>query len=114
MCQKYLVVLQGSVTGPLFFNLFVNDLLDNINTDIALYANDAKLFKPIKCLNDIQELQTDLNKIADWMRTGEMEVNTNKSSYLCLGPKNFKSTYSFETSLIPKTSLEWDLGVIID
>ncbi|KAK2702799.1 hypothetical protein QYM36_018609 [Artemia franciscana] len=60
---------QGSVIGPLLFNLFANNLPDNITSDIALYADDTKLFRPIKCPNDIQELWTDLNKIAGWMKS---------------------------------------------
>ena len=79
-------IQQGSVIGPLLFNLFANDLPDNINSDIALYADDTKFFRPIKCPNDIQELQSDLNKITDWMMTWEMESNSNKSSHLGLGP----------------------------
>ncbi|KAK2715770.1 hypothetical protein QYM36_010372 [Artemia franciscana] len=78
------------VSGPLLSSLFANDLPENISSDITLYSGDTKLFRPIKCPNLMQELQTDLNKIVDWLRTQEMEDIPNKSSHLCLGPENFK------------------------
>ena len=38
-------VPQGSILGPLFFVLFVNEIYENIepNTNIALYADDTNL-----------------------------------------------------------------------
>jgi len=35
------------VSGHLLFNLFANDMPDNINSDITPYAGDTKLFRQI-------------------------------------------------------------------
>ena len=37
-------VPQGSVLGPLFFLVYVNDLVDNISSDAKLFADDTSLF----------------------------------------------------------------------
>ena len=37
-------LLQGSVFGPLFFIIFINDLPNFIKSEIELYPDDFKLF----------------------------------------------------------------------
>ena len=37
-------VPQGSVPGPLFFLVYINDILEHIHSEIKLFADDASLF----------------------------------------------------------------------
>ena len=37
-------VPQGSVLGPLFIMIYINDLVDNISADVRLLADDTSLF----------------------------------------------------------------------
>ena len=37
-------VLQGSILGPILFVLHINDLSDNVLSDITIYADDTTLF----------------------------------------------------------------------
>ena len=62
-------VPQGSILGPLFFVLFINDIINDIyenieaNTNIALYADDTKIWREINSNNDCNILQKDIDTL---------------------------------------------------
>ena len=64
-------VVQGSVLGPLLFNIYINDLPNNIDSEILLYVDDTKIFRAITSFEDTEILQQHLNKIAEWIKKKE-------------------------------------------
>ena len=40
-------VPQGSDLGPLFFLIHINDLVDNVNCDVKMFADDTSLFSTV-------------------------------------------------------------------
>ena len=64
-------VPQGSVLGPLLFLIFINDLDEDINSNILKFADDTKIFKEVR-------LQADLDKLVLWAQKWQMVFNVDK------------------------------------
>ena len=39
---------QGSVLGPLFFLVYINDIVENLNCDVKIFPDDTSLFSVVK------------------------------------------------------------------
>ena len=69
-------VLQGSTLGPLLFLIYVNDLCDNLSSNVKLFADDSSLFSVIHDTNIYAgELNEDLKKISEWAFQWKMIFN---------------------------------------
>jgi ribonuclease P/MRP protein subunit RPP40 len=71
-------VPQGSVCGPLLFNLFINDVVDDFSCEVLLYADDIKIFTKINSLIDWVRLQNNLDKIMSWCESNSLPLNISK------------------------------------
>ena len=90
----YSRVPQGSVLGPLLFNLFINDLAKLLRNNPKLFADDTKLIGIIVDNLSVLSIQRDLEIIANWCHTWLMELNESKCKVLHIGKKNPKATKS--------------------
>ena len=52
----------GSVLGPLLFLIYINDLDDNITSNVLKFADDTKVFRKVNTDGDKQHLQNDLDR----------------------------------------------------
>ena len=67
-------VPQGSVLGPTMFLVYVNDLVEGIDSYMNMFADDAKMMRCIKSVRDCEALQRDLTKIHLWSVKWGMEL----------------------------------------
>ena len=72
-------VHQGSVLGPLLFLLYINDLVENVNSDFKLAADKTTLFSVVKGEEKTaDDLNRDLGRIKLWVWQRKMQFNADK------------------------------------
>ena len=60
-------VSQGSMLGPLFFLIYINDLSENLKSTVKPFADDTSLFYVLKDPNTSAEISNhDLTRISEW------------------------------------------------
>ena len=73
-------VPQGSVLGPLFFSLYINDLVDNLTSEAKLFADDTSLFSVVYDESvTAEKLNKDLETISKWAHQWKMQFNPDKN-----------------------------------
>ena len=99
-------VPQGSILGPLLFLIYVNDLVDNLECEISLYADDAVLISHY--LDEIEasfeKLNRDLSRLSAWADKWHMAFNPGKTKYMVVSTRNRENPYIFinGTTLLAK------------
>uniref|UniRef100_M3XHM8 Reverse transcriptase domain-containing protein n=1 Tax=Latimeria chalumnae TaxID=7897 RepID=M3XHM8_LATCH len=107
-------VPQGSVLGPLLFNIFINDLEEGVKSTLVKFADDTEMMKVLDSDSACDELQKDLDTLQNWAVKWQMKFNVGKCKVLHLGVNNPKRLYHLNNQKLESTDNEKDLGIIID
>ena len=107
-------VPQGSILGPLLFNVYICDIFfDIIECDIASYADDNTPYNFDFSLDYvIRNLEKSTNSLLNWFRENHVKANPDKSHLLV--SSNESCTAKIEDFSIKNSTEEKLLGVKFD
>ena len=111
-------VPQGSILGPLFFVLFINDLPKCLKFSSAfIYADDTKCLKHRSGLNttEMNLLQKDLDNLFQWGITSDLYYHFSKFAHLQFWLKSYMTvaSYFIDNKPIATVDSTKDLRIII-
>uniref|UniRef100_A0A803TCZ3 Reverse transcriptase domain-containing protein n=1 Tax=Anolis carolinensis TaxID=28377 RepID=A0A803TCZ3_ANOCA len=107
-------VPQGSVLGPVLFNIIINDLDEGLEGTIIKFADDTKLGGIANTPEDRSRIQNDLDRLERWAKTNKMKFNRDKCKILHFGRKNGNQRYRMGDAWLDSSVCEKDLGVLVD
>ena len=115
-------VPQGTVLGPLLFNLYVNDIQERLNEGCTLvqYADDCMVFSSSIISEDaLNQLQKSLNNLTEFFAENQLNLNASKSEFITFCQENDSKNVDTDTIVInghcvAKKSECKNLGLIFD
>ncbi|GFW59949.1 probable RNA-directed DNA polymerase from transposon X-element [Trichonephila clavipes] len=108
-------VAQGSILGPVLFNLYVNDILKTTNTMICMFADDAAILSRHYNPNTLtQNINEHLAHLEIWFSVWKIALNTTKTEAVFFTQRRPPPEITLQNQRIPWSQHTKYLGVIID
>ena len=112
-------VPQGSILGPLLFSVFIDDVVEQCNNNIYLYADDSTIFAPVTSSNGPEvaaSLNEDLERIRKWADVWKVTFEPSKCKAMILSRRRNPSRPDifFGTTKISLSEQMEVLGLCID
>ena len=116
-CTQKVVVnglMSRWISGPVLFNIFMNDLDSGIECTLSRFADDTKLSGAVDMPEGQDAIQRDLDKLENWACVNLMRFNEAKCKVLHLGRGNPWYQYRLSHKGIESSPANKDLGVLMD
>ena len=108
-------VPQGSVLGPLLFLIYINDIVDEIESSIKLFADDTSISLSIENpVTRSEMLNRDLSRISEWGTKWKIVFNETKTELLSYSYGNDNSLpLTFIATQLEPTTHHKHLGIVL-
>ena len=96
-------VPQGSILGPLFFLLYINDLPQCLSkTKPRLFADDTNLTASGVSVTDLEAaVNSDLENLRKWLIANKLSLNVAKPEFMLIGSKQMvKNISNFQPNVV--------------
>ena len=114
-------VPQGSILGPLFFLIFINDIPKGIQSNLKIFADDTSIFSVMKDrVSASVTLNEDLYLISKWAYSWKMSFNpdlSKQATEIVFSKKRSDiqlPTLRFNNNILTPTNSHKHLGMILD
>ncbi|XP_054257354.1 uncharacterized protein LOC128982422 [Macrosteles quadrilineatus] len=97
------------------FTIFINDLVQHLDSNVLLFADDAKIFREISHVRDCEALQNSIDLLSVWCQMNEMSLNVSKCSVVTFTRSNnpIIHPYKLADQQLQRSSKVKDLGIIL-
>ena len=101
--------------GPLLFLLYINDLPQNIQSQVRLLADDTSVYLTANSREDANAFQADLDALQEWEPTRDMEFNPGKCQVMHITKSRvpLQSQYTLHGQILESLDSAKYLGVNI-
>ena len=111
-------VPQGSVLSPIFFLVYINDIVDGLQNDIKLFVDDTSIYSIVKDKDEAAaNLNQDLERVNLWAWQWKMQFNNDKMEEVIFSVKRSKiehPTLNLGLDHVTRKDEHKHLGLVLD
>ena len=111
---------QGSILGPLYFSILINDIVNSTDKIIFLmYADDTTLYFSLEDFETQSReaaINTEINKVNTWLRLNKLSLNVEKTKCMLFNKRRTPPVINFSINNrdIDRVAQFTFLGIILD